>query len=73
MFLPSFFTGHLINRFGVEKIMGIGLLILGSAGLVALSGMELGNFYAALILLGVGWNFRIHWRHHPADPRPCPA
>ena len=57
MFLPSFFTGHLINRFGVEKIMGIGLLILGSAGLVALSGIELGNFYAALILLGVGWNF----------------
>ena len=57
MFLPSFFSGHLINRFGVEKIMGIGLLILGSAGLVALSGVELGNFYAALILLGVGWNF----------------
>ena len=57
MFLPSFFSGHLINRFGVEKIMGIGLLILGSAGIVALSGVELGNFYAALILLGVGWNF----------------
>ena len=57
MYLPSFFTGHLINRFGVEKIMGLGLMILGSAGLVALSGMELGNFYAALILLGVGWNF----------------
>ena len=57
MFLPSFFSGHLINRFGVEKIMGAGLLILGSAGLVALSGVELGNFYAALILLGVGWNF----------------
>jgi MFS family permease len=57
MFLPSFFTGHLISRFGVEKIMGIGLLILGSAGLVGLSGMELENFYVALILLGVGWNF----------------
>ena len=57
MFLPSFFSGHLINRFGVEKIMGVGLLILGSAGIVALSGAELGNFYAALILLGVGWNF----------------
>ena len=57
MFLPSFFSGHLINRFGVEKIMGVGLLILGLAGLVALSGVELGNFYAALILLGVGWNF----------------
>jgi MFS family permease len=57
MFLPSFFSGHLITRFGVEKIMGVGLLILGSAGIVALSGAELGNFYAALILLGVGWNF----------------
>ena len=57
MFLPSFFSGHLITRFGVEKIMGVGLLILGSAGIVALSGVELGNFYAALILLGVGWNF----------------
>ncbi|MDG1239305.1 MAG: MFS transporter [Planktomarina sp.] len=57
MFLPSFFSGHLINRFGVEKIMGLGLLILGSAGLTALNGLELGNFYAALILLGVGWNF----------------
>ena len=57
MFLPSFFSGHLINRFGVEKVMGVGLLILGSAGIVALSGVELGNFYAALILLGVGWNF----------------
>ena len=57
MFLPSFFSGHLITWFGVEKIMGVGLLILGSAGIVALSGAELGNFYAALILLGVGWNF----------------
>jgi MFS family permease len=57
MYLPSFFTGHLINRFGVEKIMGLGLLILGSAGLVALSGMELEHFYTALILLGIGWNF----------------
>ena len=57
MFLPSFFTGHLINRFGVEKIMGIGLLILAAAGIVALSGVQLTNFFLALILIGIGWNF----------------
>lgn len=57
MFAPSFFTGHLIARFGVEWIMGLGLAILGVAGLVALQGVDLMNFYAALFLLGVGWNF----------------
>ncbi|MEM8694027.1 MAG: MFS transporter [Pseudomonadota bacterium] len=57
MFAPSFFTGHLIARFGVERIMGLGLLILGAAGAVALQGVELGNFFVALILLGLGWNF----------------
>ncbi len=36
MFAPSFFTGHLIARFGVEKIMGLGLVILACAGVVAL-------------------------------------
>ncbi|MBW4708029.1 MFS transporter [Roseobacter sp. YSTF-M11] len=57
MFAPSFFTGHLIVRFGVERIMGLGLLILGGAGAVALSGVELSHFFVALILLGLGWNF----------------
>jgi MFS family permease len=57
MFAPSFFTGHLIARFGVEKIMATGLVILTAAGLVALSGVGLGNFFVALILLGFGWNF----------------
>ncbi len=57
MFIPSFFTGHLIVRFGVEKIVGLGLLILAGAGLVALSGTELNYFFGALILLGIGWNF----------------
>lgn len=57
MFAPSFFTGHLIVRFGVEKIMGLGILILGAAGMVALSGVELSHFFIALILLGLGWNF----------------
>tara|TARA_R110002095_G_scaffold162088_2_gene140527 strand:+ start:566 stop:1846 length:1281 start_codon:yes stop_codon:yes gene_type:complete len=57
MFAPSFFTGHLIARFGVERIMGLGILILGGAGVVALQGVELENFFIALILLGLGWNF----------------
>jgi len=57
MFGPSFFTGALIARFGVEKIIAIGLAILATAGGVALMGVELGNFYVALILLGIGWNF----------------
>lgn len=57
MFAPSFFTGHLINRFGVERIMATGLVILAGAGVVALSGVTLPNFYGALILLGLGWNF----------------
>ena len=57
MYIPSFFTGYLIVRFGVLKIMTLGLLILGLAGVVALAGVELANFYIALILLGIGWNF----------------
>ncbi len=57
MFGPSFFTGHLIARYGAERIVVVGLLLLGGAGLVALAGIELGNFFGALMLLGVGWNF----------------
>lgn len=57
MFAPSFFTGHLINRFGVEKIMGLGIAILAAAGIVGLQGVDLENFFVALILLGLGWNF----------------
>ena len=57
MFAPSFFTGAIIARFGVERVMGLGLAILAASGAVALSGVELGHFYVALILLGVGWNF----------------
>ncbi|MBI6629910.1 MFS transporter [Pontibaca salina] len=57
MYVPSFFTGHLINRFGVERVMAAGLVILAGAGAVALNGVALENFFIALILLGVGWNF----------------
>jgi MFS family permease len=57
MYAPSFFTGHVIARFGSEKVMGAGLAILAGAGAVAISGVELTDFFAALILLGIGWNF----------------
>lgn len=57
MFGPSFFTGSLIARFGKEKIVAIGLLLLASCSVVALSGVDLAHFWTALILLGLGWNF----------------
>ncbi len=57
MFAPSFFTGNLIQRFGAPKIISTGLLLLGLCGVVALLGIELLNFYVALVLLGLGWNF----------------
>jgi MFS family permease len=57
MFLPSFFTGHLISRYGEELIVCIGLFLLAFAGIVALSGVQLENFFLALIFIGLGWNF----------------
>ncbi len=57
MYAPSFFTGSLINRFGAERIITLGLALLGCAGVSALMGLHLANFAVGLILLGVGWNF----------------
>lgn len=57
MFAPSFFTGKLIARYGVEKIVAAGLGLLIACAIVALSGIELWQFWTSLILLGLGWNF----------------
>ncbi|WP_192384939.1 MFS transporter, partial [Mesorhizobium silamurunense] len=57
MFGPSFFTGSLIHRFGAERIVAIGLVLLIGCAVVALSGLALWQFWTALILLGLGWNF----------------
>ena len=57
MFGPSFFTGNLIARYGKERIVTIGLLLLAACAVVGLMGITLTNFYVALVLLGVGWNF----------------
>jgi MFS family permease len=57
MFVPSFFTGSLIARFGAEKIAAIGMLLLVGAALSGLMGINFENFAVGLILLGLGWNF----------------
>lgn len=57
MFLPSFFTGSLIARFGVLQIMLMGVFLLAAHVVTTLTGTGFGSFASALILLGVGWNF----------------
>ena len=57
MFLPSFFTGHIIKRFGVINVIGAGAVIQSIAVAVALSGVDFANFWFGLVLLGLGWNF----------------
>jgi MFS family permease len=57
MFVPSFFTGHLIKRFGALPVMSVGVLLNLVCIGVALSGVELMQFLVALFTLGVGWNF----------------
>jgi predicted MFS family arabinose efflux permease len=56
MYAPSFFTGHLINRFGVERVIAAGFALLVAAGAVAMSGITVAHFWTNLVLLGLGWN-----------------
>jgi MFS family permease len=57
MFLPSFFTGSLIARFGVLRVMLAGMLILAAHVVLTFTGTSFTSFASALIMLGVGWNF----------------
>jgi MFS family permease len=57
MYAPSFFTGALIARFGVERIVGFGLFLIVTSAVVGLSGTTIWHFWIGLVLLGVGWNF----------------
>jgi hypothetical protein len=56
MYAPSFFTGSLIARFGVERITGIGLGLIALAAGVAIAGITVAHFWSGLVLLGLGWN-----------------
>ena len=57
MYAPSFATGALISRFGLQRITGAGLALIIVAALVGIAGISLWHFWIALALLGVGWNF----------------
>lgn len=57
MYGPSFFTGKLIERFGKETITITGLALTALAAIVGLTGLSVGHFWLALVLLGIGWNF----------------
>lgn len=57
MFGPSFFTGHLISRFGARRISILGLILTAIAAVVSLDGVDVAHFWVMLIILGVGWNF----------------
>ncbi|WP_072931145.1 MFS transporter [Nissabacter archeti] len=56
-FIPSFFTGKLIDRFGVINLMLAGILLMLAYMGLAFSGATWGRFAVALILMGIGWNF----------------
>jgi len=57
MFVPSLVTGSLILRFGVERIVTLGLALIVVSALISISGISLWHFWIGLALLGVGWNF----------------
>ncbi len=57
MFAPSFFTGHLIKRFGVYNILLTGALFGFACVFVNLNGTTVNHYWAALVFLGIGWNF----------------
>lgn len=57
MFTPGFFTGRLIERFGVIPIMSVGIMLNLPCVAVAVSGVEVMHFLVSMFLLGVSWNF----------------
>jgi predicted MFS family arabinose efflux permease len=57
MFVPSFTTGQIIARYGVERVCAFGMAILIVSAAINLAGITFGHFAVALILLGIGWNF----------------
>jgi MFS family permease len=57
MYAPSFITGSLIVRFGVFRIIALGLTLLLVSAAISIAGQSVGHFWVGLALLGVGWNF----------------
>jgi MFS family permease len=57
MYAPSFITGHLIVRFGLYRIVALGLSLLLVSAVISMAGQSIAHFWIGLMLLGVGWNF----------------
>ena len=56
MYLPSLFTGFLVEKLGILRLMVLGLLVMLTCAVLALVNQELLGFWGALVLLGIGWN-----------------
>jgi MFS family permease len=57
MYAPSFVTGTLINRYGIERITALGLVLILLSAVIGIGGISLWHFWSAIALIGVGWNF----------------
>ncbi|WP_225721760.1 MFS transporter [Candidatus Vallotiella sp. (ex Adelges kitamiensis)] len=57
MYAPGFFTGTLIARFGAQRVVTVGLILITLSAITGLLGVDVGHFWLTLILLGIGWNF----------------
>lgn len=57
MFAPSFFTGQLISRFGVMRVITAGIVVNMVCAAIHLAGIEFAHFSVGMLLLGIGWNF----------------
>lgn len=57
MYAPSFITGSLIARFGINRVVVCGLALILLAAVIGLAGLTVAHFWISLTLLGVGWNF----------------
>lgn len=57
MFVPAFFTGRLVARYGTLSVMHWGAVLCAVCVGVNLASTDLWAIWLALVLLGVGWNF----------------
>jgi predicted MFS family arabinose efflux permease len=56
MYAPSFFSGTMMSRFGIGRMVAVGLMLIAASAVAGLAGTSVAHFWLALILLGVGWN-----------------
>ena len=57
MYVPAFFTGHLIRYFGTYKVMLAGGVAMATCIVIAVSGQTFVHFWTSQMVLGIAWNF----------------